>query len=660
MNRTILIILSLNISVLMYGQPTAKLEVGLPTKRYLKAGEKHLYVIKLSDNQFVSGRIKQHGTSVIITVTDPSEKQIGRFNMISGQEGFYFKTSESGSYKINLLPIFLGSSAPDSNNYVLELTQSELLGDTPKEQSIQLLNALYMPDGPGGAVAIVREGKIIFSIAYGLANIPHAVPFTTETSSNIGSVSKQFTGFAIALLEQEGKLSFDDDIRMYLPECPDFGQPVTIRNLLNHTSGYSGIKRTFGMKGIRGFWTREELVQQIQKQRQLLNPPGAEFNYTNTGYILLSEVVERISSVSFREWMKNNVFDPLGMKHSLVNSPIYAQVQRVVPNSAEGYCKLRGEYGHLIDEQALYGASSIYSTVIDLSKWLQNFSLPTIGGKALINQMTTPGILSNGDTLDYAFGLFIDRHNELLRYSHDGFDGFHWTEFCYYPEIDAGIIILNNCMIFPTLTDKLSELFFGDFMKSKEHVVNKETKKNKYFEVNTALLNTYTGQYSTEEDKRIIVTFEGNENSLKANVVSSLLLPSSFDLYAVNDSTFHNKSIDVTLIMHLDSNRQVQYANFKYSRDFILHRLPIYKPSIEDLMNFTGFYYSDELESVYTITIEDNSLELTIPNGMERKLVPKYTDTFIGEDYGEYHFRRRDNGEIYGFEVQSVHFEKFK
>jgi|AntAceMinimDraft_9_1070365.scaffolds.fasta_scaffold24704_2 CubicO group peptidase (beta-lactamase class C family) len=656
MKKTFFVFTSLFLyfSILLQGQDTITLETGQLIKRNLIAGEKHIYTLDLDANQFVAGKIDQKGVSVIIILNNPLGKQIGRFNMIAMQEGFYMEATDSGQYSIEVSPLY------GSGEYSLEITNAEPLGNTPEIQINQILNALYFTDGPGGAVAVVHKGKIIYTTAYGMANLTHMNPFTTETLSNIGSVSKQFTGFAIALLEKEGKLSFDDDIRMYIPECPDFGQPVTIRHLLNQTSGYREIKRTFGMKGIRGDWTKEELIQQIQNQKESQNSPGSEFSYTNTSYILLAELVERVSGVSFREWMKANIFDSLGMNNTSVNSPIYATIQRVVPNSAQGYYKMRGEYGHVIDEQALYGASSIYSSVIDLSKWLQNFASAEIGGEEIISNMTTKGILTNGDTIDYAFGLFVDKQNGLLHYYHDGFDGFHWTELSYYPEIEAGIIILNNCRIFPTVSSKIFEAFFGEFTKTEKVVAVQDSKKSKYHEVDPSLLDAYSGRYSAKEDDRIIVTFVRNDKILSTHVISSRLLPSNFNLTPVNDTLFINNNIDVSATFQLNDSRQVDQVFFKYSEDFTLNRLVLFDPSAQDLLAFAGIYYSPELISVYTITIEEDHLTLTIPNGLARNLEPKYPDTFTGENYGEYRFERNKDGIISGFVVQNVHFEKLK
>ncbi|MGM0473671.1 MAG: serine hydrolase domain-containing protein [Bacteroidota bacterium] len=645
--------------VFAQGQDSIKIEPGKRVEGVITQNEKHTFLIDLNAGQFVYGNVNQKDVSVRILVFNPNGKQIGTFNMNLGQEGFYIESIDAGRYQIVVAP--LRYRTPEkSGEYSIEMKTSESLGDTPEQHLDQILNALYKDNGPGGTVIIVRDGEIIYSRAFGLANVAHNIPFTPETPSNIGSVSKQFTGFAVALLEKEGKLSIDDDIRKYIPNCPDYGQPVTLLHLLNHTSGFRGIKKSFGMRGIRGSWTREELIQQILKQTQLKNAPGSEYRYVNTGYILLAEVVQQVSGASFRDWMRDNIFAPLGMENTMVNSPLMAQIQRVIPNSAQGYANYEGEYGQYIDEPAFYGASSIYSSAADLSKWLKNFSDPRIGGREVISQMTKHGLLTSGDTINYGFGLKIDNFKALKRYSHSGSDGFHWTEMTYFPDIDAGIIILNNFPIFPSVSQKISELFLHEDFKPLDASNDIESKKIRDSKVDPALLNIYAGHYSAKEDDRMFVTFVQKNNGLSAIVRSNKLLPATFKLSSVSDSTFVQEDYDISVTFHLDTNRQVKLANFHYSGDFSLHRLSPYEPSEKDLLSFTGIYYSQELESVCTIFLENNLLKVKHPGGFTTTLEPMHHDMFSGNYLGEYLFERSDSGTVSGFIAESVHFEKLQ
>jgi CubicO group peptidase (beta-lactamase class C family) len=643
---------------LIQGQDTIRIEPGQCIEKELSQNENHTFLIDLDARKFVYGYMSQKDVNVRILIFDTTGNQVGTFNMITGQEGFYIVSNDGGRYKIVVTPIMF-STPRGSGIYSLEIKPFEPLGETPGKKLDQILKALYKEDGPGGAMVITRNGKIIYSRAYGSANVTYGIPFTMETPSNIGSVSKQFTGFAIALLEKEGKLSFNDDIRKYIPDCPDFGEPVTLLHLLHHTSGYREINTTFHMRNVDPL-TREDLIQQIQKQTELQNAPGSEYRYVNTGYILLAEVVQKVSGVSFRDWMQKHIFIPLGMENSTVNSPLIALIPRVVPNSAQGYMKYSGEYGYATDELAIYGASGIYSNASDLSKWLMNYGDPKIGGKEVISKMTARGLLTGGDSVDYGFGLQIEDYQGLKRFRHSGFDGFHWTEMAYYPDIDVGIIILNNFPIFSTVTDKVSELFLQDDYKPLTDSTNKESEEEQYFEVDQSLLDAYAGRYSAEEDDRMIVTFERNYNKLSVNVRTNILLPKTFMLDAISDTTFVKEDLDISITFHLDANRQVRQAHFHYDDDFILHRIPPYEPTEKDLLSFTGIYYSQELESVYTLFVENDRLSVKHPGGFTTSLEPMYQDTFSGRQLGEYLFERSDDGNISGFIVKSVHFEKLK
>ena len=374
-------------------QDTSRLVIGQRVVKEISANQKHIYLLNVGAKQFVCGEVSQKNINIAVLMIDPEGNQIGRSDMLMGQKGFYLETTSGGLYRIEIIPLRFTNSVTGPGEYTIEIKCAETLGNSPDKQIDQIIDALYSDEGPGGSVAVVRDGRIIYSRAYGMANMSHMVPYTTETSTNIGSVSKQFTGFAIALLEKEGKLSLDDDIREFIPECPDFGQPVTLKNLLNHTGGYREINLTYGMRGGRGggSTTREHLIKQIQKQRELQYAPGSKHSYCNTGYILMAEVVERVSGMAFDQWMEANVFGPLGMKHTMVNYPIRGQIQKVVPNSAQGTMDNYGEYGTAPDEPAFYGASSIYSTAGDMSKWLINLNDARVGGQEVISRLTEPG-----------------------------------------------------------------------------------------------------------------------------------------------------------------------------------------------------------------------------------------------------------------------------
>jgi len=247
-------------------------------------------------------------------------------------------------------------------------TTSQAQDASPDAQVDSLMAAFDSPDGPGAAVAVVQNGEVVFSRAYGRADLTHDVPFSLDTPSHLASVSKQFTAFAILLLAERGQLSLDDDIRTHVPEVPDFGPTVTLSHLLTHTNGYRETINSLMLAGRRidkgDYIGPDEHLWVLRQQSALEHQPGTAWSYSNTGYRLLATVVERVTGQSFSAWMEANVFDPLGMTRTTVRS----NPMQIVPNRAQGYAPTENGGFHAARDFGLEGASSIYSTAQDLTR----------------------------------------------------------------------------------------------------------------------------------------------------------------------------------------------------------------------------------------------------------------------------------------------------
>ena len=221
---------------------------------------------------------------------------------------------------------------------------------------------------PGASVAVVSNGEIIFKKGYGSANLEYDIPVTPSTVFHIASVSKQFTVYAILLLEQEGKLSFDDDIRKHIPEVPDFGTTITLRHLAAHTSGMRDQWSLLNLAGWR--WddviTKDHIMKLVTKQKELNFQPGEEYTYCNTGFTLLAEVVARVSGKSFAEFTEEYMFKPLNMTKTL----FYDDHEKVVKDRAYSYYATDGSYKKSVLSYANVGATSLFTTVEDLALWL--------------------------------------------------------------------------------------------------------------------------------------------------------------------------------------------------------------------------------------------------------------------------------------------------
>ena len=250
------------------------------------------------------------------------------------------------------------------------------------DERIDELFARFDETTPGVAVGVVKDGELVFARSAGMADLTFAVPFTVDTPTNIGSTAKQFTGFALALLHERGALSLDDDIRTYIPELPDFGETVTLRHLASHTSGYREFLNALALAGRlldKGDWIDpDEAIELVVRQPALQNAPGAEWNYNNTGYLLLARVIEQVTDRPFAEWMKDEVFEPLGMHDSLLRPA----PDVIVRGGSTGYVKTEDGWLEARDLGGALGAGSMYTTIGDMARWMRHLGRFELGGDA--------------------------------------------------------------------------------------------------------------------------------------------------------------------------------------------------------------------------------------------------------------------------------------
>src|SRR5919112_5679446 len=318
-----------------------------------------------------------------------------------------------------LIMSMVGSAAADILGQQNMTAKTQPSDDEAAKKVDAFLSQWDKNDLPGGAVGVVRDGRLVYKRGFGMANLDYDVPNTTSTRFNLASVSKPFTAMSIALLAQQGKLSLDDDIRKYVPEIPKYDEAVTIRHLIHHTSGireYQALVR-FGGRGIEEAHTPKAILNMLARQKNLSFKPGAKYSYSNSGYFLMGIIVERVSGKSLRAFAEENIFKPLGMKHTL----FFDNRFEVVKNRAHGYRvgpdKSIRARSSLFD---LVGGGGVLTTVEDLYLWDQNFYEPKVGNKELIKLMTTPGTLNSGENIDYSFGLFHNEYRGLPVIKHSG------------------------------------------------------------------------------------------------------------------------------------------------------------------------------------------------------------------------------------------------
>ena len=311
-----------------------------------------------------------------------------------------------------------------------------------------IFHAYDRKDSPGCALAVVERGKVVEARGYGMASLEHDRPIDADTVFDIGSAAKQFTAASVVLLSLDGKLALDDDVRRYVPELPASGIPFTIRQLLHHTSGLRDYTGLLPLAGARtpDLTTEREALEMLARQKGVEFPPGTRYQYCNSGFFLLSIVVERASGKTLRDFAKERIFGPLGM----TSTRFVRDSREVIPRRATGYARARKEpaggpeFHVAMSDWEQNGDGGLQTSARDLARWDHNFEQPAVGGAKMIEELTRTGTLSDGKPIDYALGLRVDRDEGILRVRHGGSWAGFKAEFLRYPERRLSVIVTCN------------------------------------------------------------------------------------------------------------------------------------------------------------------------------------------------------------------------
>ncbi|HEX6057989.1 MAG TPA: serine hydrolase domain-containing protein [Gemmatimonadaceae bacterium] len=317
-------------------------------------------------------------------------------------------------------------------------------------------------DTPGCALGVYRDGAVAYARGYGAANLEHGIMIGPRTVFDIGSTSKQVTAMSVALLAKDGVLSLDDDVRRWIPELPAYERPITIRMLLSHTSGLRDYLTLMALRGTHfdGVTTGDDALALIVRQRKTNFTPGSEYLYSNSGFYLLSEIVERASGKSLPVFARERIFEPLGMR----DTHFHDDHTLIVPRRATGYAPRR-EGGFRIDMSGFeqVGDGAVYTSIEELQRWDENFYDGTVGGAEVLGWLQTPSRLSDGEALTYALGLVVDRYRGLPTVRHGGSWAGYRAELLRFPEQHTSIAVLCNVAnANPSrLANEVADLVFG-------------------------------------------------------------------------------------------------------------------------------------------------------------------------------------------------------
>ena len=329
--------------------------------------------------------------------------------------------------------------------------------------------------GPGCSMGVIQDGRLIHATGYGTANLDHGIPNGPATIFRTGSVSKQFAAGAIALLAVRGDLELDAPVQRYIPELPDYPDPPTVRHLVHHTSGVRDYIVLMSLAGNRSedFYTNQEVLDAINRQRELNFTPGAEYLYSNAGYFLLGEIVARVSGQSLREFAETEFFGPLGMTHT----HFHDDHTEIVPNRAIGYAPTGDGFRINVTTLDMVGDGGVFTSVEEWVAWDRNLTEGTVGGPEWVALMHEQGVLNSGDTIPYAFGISHAEHRGLATVGHTGSWVGYRAAMSRYPEAGYSFVAFcNRSAIAPaTLIASTAEIYLEDRMEPVEVAGESET-----------------------------------------------------------------------------------------------------------------------------------------------------------------------------------------
>ena len=498
------------------------------------------------------------------------------------------------------------------------------------------------PGSPGCAVGVYQDDKIALTRAYGMANLDHDISLSPSSVFHVASVSKQFTAAAILLLAQDGKLSLDDEVRKHVPELPDFGKPVTIRHLLNHTGGIRDQWTLLGLGGwrySRDLITDADVLSLLSKQKELNFAPGERHLYSNSGFTLLAVIVSRVSGKTFREFTTERIFAPLGMTHTHFRD----NFNEIVKNQAYGYARQRDTFVLSTTNFDTAGATSLLTTVEDLSKWFNNFDSHAVGGQRFADALLERGALNSGQRIEYASGISHGTYRGLPTVGHGGADAGYRAAFVRFPQQRFGVSVLCNlAQANPSaLANSVADVYLADVLKPMTTpALNNDPEVPVPAEDLKKLAGTYWND-ALPAARRFV--FENGR--LEAAGSPTQRIP----LKSLGNGRFVLTAPPGAYVTFEGDTARTGAAP---TGGDVFTRAAPFAPSATELAAYTGIYRSDEIEPSFQIVLKKDRLVLERLKATPAELDPLVADTFSSQA-GVIKFTRDARGRVTGFVLEA-------
>ena len=636
--------------VLTAQEPIRELKKGESIAAVFGEQESHRYQLPMEKDQYALLEIMQKDLDVVVTVYDPHGEILELVDRAYGSTGPEYVTlisKKAGTYELEVKPF---DSSKKGGSYEIEILKFEPKAQTKAGQVDQLMYIWDNRETPGAAIAVVEDGEITFNKGYGMSNLEYDIPITPSSIFHIASVSKQFTAFSILLLEQEGKLSLDDDVRKYIPEVPDFGTTITLNHLVHHTSGLRDQWNLLALAGWRldDVITRDQILKLVSRQKELNFPPGEEFLYCNTGFTLLAEVVARVSGKTFAQFTAERIFAPLHMSSTL----FYDDHEKIVKNRTYSYHQDSTGFKKSVLSYANVGATSLFTTAEDLSLWAMNFEKPVVGDQAIVERMNTRGILNNGDTIEYALGQSMETYKGLKLISHGGSDAGYRTYLGRFPDQRFDVVVLSNNAAFSPggIAMKIADICLDGLLEEVQEEDTGAMAASAGVEIDPDTLKAYAGDYILDDGTVFSILLQ--EDGLAVTVAGQ----PEFKLEPLSTTQFRLAVANAEVTFLRDEDNQVSQMKLKQgSSELVMNRGEAFDVGSVDLSEFVGRYYSEELLTMYEFILEDGTLVARHQRHPDIKLTPIGPDKFSGDAwfFGQVEMVRDPSGAITGCKVSS-------
>jgi CubicO group peptidase (beta-lactamase class C family) len=511
------------------------------------------------------------------------------------------------------------------------------LGEATKRADVDKIFAKWIKrDSPGCALAVIRNGSIVYKRGYGMADLDHNIRIDTATVFHAASLSKQFTAMAIMLLVKQGRLSLDDDVRTHLTELPDLGVRVTVGHLLRHTSGLRDQWDLVTMAGWRlsdDVVTRADVFRLVSRMKALNFRPGDQYLYSNTGFTLAAAIVERVSGQSLREFAKTNIFQPLGMARTVFRETHGLVVQR----HAYGYKKRTdGRFEVMMPNYDLVGPTNLLTTVEDLARWDRNFDVKTVGGDLVLAQMQAPGTLNNGDPVPYGLGLMLSKYRGRDVVEHNGRDPGYRSHLIRFPDQRFAVACLCNLLLVGDslpgeLVRRVADIYLA---KQLDPILPPPAPLDDLTLLTEPELDAKVGAY-WNASANALATVSVEQPLLRFCVTRGLtfdcdhLVPRDGKPFAwINDSQPGKVQGEVQFEPPAGDAQAQLTLRREGERAMVFEKMQPATATPADLAEYAGRYYSEEIDTAYAVSLEGPSLVIKRQKYPDTTLVPAFRDGF--------------------------------